>query len=101
MNDCLVAIVSILCIIMKFKSIAYDNAYFVSVSTMELFIQIMTWYKLSGVLKLIIAMPMQQCFLSTHSNTDGISSLLLAAIITLRSCYIHTLNIMQLHYACT
>ena len=35
-------------------------------------------------------MPMQRCFLSTHSNTDGISSVLLAAIITLRSCYIHT-----------
>ena len=54
MNDCLVAIVSILCIIMKFKSVAYNNAYFVSVRTVELFIQIMTWYKLSGVLKLII-----------------------------------------------
>ena len=54
MNDCIVTIVSILCIIMKFKSIAYDNAYFVSVSTIELFIQIMTWYELSGVLKLII-----------------------------------------------
>ena len=54
MNDCLVTIVSILYIIMKFKSIAYDNAYFVSVSTVELFIQTMTWYKLSGVLMLII-----------------------------------------------
>ena len=54
MNDCLVTIVSILCIIMKFKSIAYDNAHFVSVSTVELFIQTMTWYKLSGVLMLII-----------------------------------------------
>ena len=42
MNDCLVTIVLILYIIMKFKSIAYDNAYFVSVSTVELFIHIMT-----------------------------------------------------------
>ena len=54
MNDCLVTIVSILCIIMKFKLIAYDKAYFVSVCTVELFIQIVTWYKLSGVLMLII-----------------------------------------------
>ena len=54
MNDCLVTIVSILYIIMKFKSITYDNAYFISVSSVELFIQIMTWYKLSGVLMLII-----------------------------------------------
>ena len=54
MNDCLVAIVSILCMIMKFKSIVYDNAYFVSVRTVELFIQIVTWYKLSVVLMLII-----------------------------------------------
>ena len=54
MNDSLVAIESILCIIMNFKSVAYDNAYFVSVRTVELFMQTMTWYKLSGVFKLII-----------------------------------------------
>ena len=39
---------------MKLQSINCDNAYFMSMGTIELFMQIMTWYKMSDVLMLII-----------------------------------------------